>query len=60
MSCDLYHLYTLFFPTSQGVSTKNLVNLVKIMVIYLYIGPGQGKTTPWGQILFTNSIIQSI
>ena len=31
-----------------------------IMVIYMYIAPGQGQTTPWGQILFINSIIQSI
>ena len=31
-----------------------------LMVIYMHIAPGQGQTTPWGQILFINSIIQSI
>ena len=31
-----------------------------IMVIYMYIAPGQGQTAAWGQILFVNSIIQSI
>ena len=28
--------------------------------MYEYVAPGQGQTTPWGQILFINSIIQSI
>ena len=26
----------------------------------MYIAPEQGETTPWGEILFINSIIQSI
>ena len=26
----------------------------------MYIAPGQGQTTQWGQILFINSIIQSV
>ena len=30
------------------------------MVMYIYIAPGQGQTTPWGQFFFINSIIQSI
>ena len=30
------------------------------MVIYMYIAPGQGQTTPWDQIIFINSIIQSV
>ena len=30
------------------------------MVIYMYLARGQAKTTPWDQILFINSIIQSI
>ena len=30
------------------------------MVIYMYIAPGQGQTTPWGQIFFINNIIQLI
>ena len=30
-----------------------------MVVIYKYIAPGQGQTTPWGQIFFINSIIQS-
>ena len=31
-----------------------------IMVIYMYIATGQGQTTPLGQFVFINSIIQSI
>ena len=27
------------------------------MVMYMYITPGQGKTTPWGQFFFINSIM---
>ena len=28
------------------------------MVIYMYIVPGQGQTTPWGHLFFINSIFQ--
>ena len=32
---------------------------LKIMVIYMYLAPGQGQANPWG-IFFINTIIQSI
>ena len=27
---------------------------LNIMIIYMYIAPGQGQTTPWGQNIFIN------
>ena len=30
------------------------------MVIYMYIAPGQGQTTPWGQFFFKNVILMLI
>ena len=68
-SCDLYHLhvYKLSFLLTkeapqnlaligQAVSERCLI----IMVIYMFIAPGQGQTTPCGHISFINSIIQSV
>ena len=33
---------------------------LNMVVIYMYIAPGQGRSTPWSQFLFINSIIQSM
>ena len=30
---------------------------LKIMVIYMYMAPGQGQTTPWGQIFSITVLI---
>ena len=46
----------MFENNGQAVSEK----MFNIMVIYMYIAPGQGQTTPWGQFFFINSIIQSV
>ena len=67
-SCDLYHLYKRSFPLPKKAphEIRHLLakrfqrrRSLKIMVIYMYIAPGQGQTTP-GSICFINSIIQSI
>ena len=62
-------IYINFVPPSQGGSLLNLslidqaVSVEKMFEngghIYVY-SPGQGQTTPWGQIVFINSIIQSM
>ena len=55
MSCDLDHLYKLSFPLIKEASHKIWARLamqfqrrrcLKIMVMYMYIAPGQGQTTP--------------
>ena len=67
-SCDLDHLYKLSFPLPKEAPHKIWLWLfkrfqwrrcLKMVVIYKYIVPGQGNTTPWGQIFFINSIIQA-
>ena len=68
-SCDLDHLYKHLFPLPKEAPHKifaligQAVSVVKMFEngghIPVY-SPGQGQTTPWGQILFINSIIQSI
>ena len=54
-SCDLDHLYTLSFPLPKAGKHKIWHRLakqfqrkrcLKPMVIYMYIAPGQGQTTP--------------
>ena len=65
-SCDLDHLYKLLLPFSKeaphdlalichAVSEKRCLT---IMVIYMYIDPWHGQTTPW--VLFINIIVQSV
>ena len=67
--CDPDHLYKLSFSLPKEAPHEIWHQLakwfqrrrcLKIMVMYMYIAPGQGQTTPWGQIVFINSIIQSI
>ena len=68
-SCDLDNLYKYLFPLPKDAQHNIWLLLakqflrkrcLKIMVLYMYIAPGQGQTTPQGQIFFINSIIQSI
>ena len=56
-SCDLDHLCKLSLPLPKEAPHEIWALLVKrfkrrclkIMVMYMYIAPGQGQTTPWGQ-----------
>ena len=58
-----------FFTPSQGGSTWNLALIGQAVLkrkifengghIHVY-SPGQGQTTPWCQLFFINTIIQSI
>ena len=53
-SCDLYHLYKISFPLPRETPHKIWAWLakrfqrssLKIIIIYMYIAPGQGQTTP--------------
>ena len=67
-SYDLDHLYKLSFSLLKEAPHEIWHGLakwfqricLKIMVMYMYIAPGQGQTTPWQQIFFINSILQLI
>ena len=42
-------------PWSCKHSSDNLVLVYILMLLYTYIAPGQGHTTPWGQMMSTES-----
>ena len=42
-------------PWSCKHSPDNLVLVYILMLLYTYIAPGQGHTTPWGQMMSTES-----
>ena len=68
-SCDLGHLYKLLFPLPKDTPYEGWLRLamqfqkrrcLNITVIYMYIAPGQGQATPWGQNFFININFLSI
>ena len=62
VTCTYYINFLSHFPRRLNRTLAKLFQsrCLIIMVTYMYIAPGQGQTTPWGQILFVNTIIQSI
>ena len=62
VTCTNYINFLSHFPRrlNTTLAKRFQSRCLIIMVIYMYSAPGQGQTTHWGQILFVDSIIQSI
>ena len=50
--CQQKALITL--PICCKFKTRNLILYTFLMILYMYIAPGQGQTTPWGQTFDVN------
>ena len=62
VTCTNYKNFLSHFPRrlNTTLAKRFQSRCLILMVIYMYTAPGQGQTTPCGQILFVDSIIQSI
>ena len=67
VTCTIYISFLSYFPRRLHIKfgfdwrrRSQRRSCLIIMVIYMYIAPGQGQTTPWGQSLFINNIIWSV
>ena len=55
-SCHFGHL----LQVSKNISLKSDFIIFFFMILYMYIAPGQGLTTPWGQNVDVNRNILSL